>query len=199
MQLSFLKQSLDENILVHKNIIFLYDELKAASKVIFKTLKKNKKIFICGNGGSAADAQHLAAEFMVRLRTGINRRPLPIISLAQDVSTITACSNDYSFKKLFSRNLEALYSRGDILITISTSGMSKNIIEVLKFAKKKKIYSIALLGNNGGIAKKISDIPIIVKSKNVARIQECHIFIGHILLEWTENQLLKKNVIRKIL
>ena len=128
----------------------------------------------------------------------MNRQPLPIISLAQDTSTITACANDYSFEKLFSRNLQALYSKGDLLITISTSGMSKNIIDVLKFAKRNNIYSISLLGNNGGSAKKITNLPIIVDSKNVARIQECHIFIGHILLEWVEEELLSKKIIKKI-
>ena len=140
----------------------------------------------------AADAQHLSAEFLVRLRPEINRKPLPIINLAQDISTITACANDYSFDKLFSRNLEALYSPGDLLVAISTSGNSKNILDVLKFAKKNKIFSISFLGNNGGKAKKITDLPILIKSKNVARIQECHIFIGHILLEWVETKLFTK-------
>ena len=194
MKSHFIKNSIEENITVHNKIIYLQKELNLASSKILNTLIKKEKVFICGNGGSAADAQHLAAEFLVRLRPNVNRRPFPIISLAQDTSTITACANDFSFEKLFSRNLEALYSPGDILITISTSGNSKNIIDVLKFAKKNKIYSISLLGNNGGNAKKNTNLPIIIKSKNVARIQECHIFIGHILLEWVENELLKKNI-----
>ena len=198
MKLKFLKNSIVKNIEVHNKLINLHNEIKTASIKILNTLKKKKKIFICGNGGSAADAQHLAAEFLVRLRPKVNRQPLPIISLAQDTSTITACANDYSFEKLFSRNLQALYSKGDLLITISTSGMSKNIIDVLKFAKRNNIYSISLLGNNGGSAKKITNLPIIVDSKNVARIQECHIFIGHILLEWVEEELLTKKIIKKI-
>lgn len=198
MKLNFLKNSIEKNIDVHNKIINLHKEIKTASIKIFNTLKKKKKIFICGNGGSASDAQHLAAEFLVRLRPKVNRQPLPIITLAQDISTITACANDYNFEKLFSRNLQALYSSGDLLITISTSGMSKNIIEVLKFAKKNNIYSISFLGNKGGNAKKITNLPIIIESKNVARIQECHIFIGHILLEWVEDELLKKKIIKKI-
>ena len=198
MKLNFLKNSIEKNIDVHNKIINLHREIKIASIKIFNTLKKKKKIFICGNGGSASDAQHLAAEFLVRLRPKVNRQPLPIINLAQDISTITACANDYNFEKLFSRNLQALYSNGDLLITISTSGMSKNIIEVLKFAKKNNIYSISFLGNKGGNAKKITNLPIIIESKNVARIQECHIFIGHILLEWVEDELLKKKIIKKI-
>ena len=198
MKLNFLKNSIEENIHVHNKIINLHREIKIASIKIFNTLKKKKKIFICGNGGSASDAQHLAAEYLVRLRPKVNRQPLPIINLAQDISTITACANDYNFEKLFSRNLQALYSSGDLLITISTSGMSKNIIEVLKFAKKNNIYSISFLGNKGGNAKKITNLPIIIESKNVARIQECHIFIGHILLEWVEDELIKKKIIKKI-
>ena len=109
MKLTFLKQSIEQNINIHNKIINLHSEIKIASTQILKTLKKKNRVFICGNGGSAADAQHLAAEFLVRLRPDINRKPLPIISLAQDTSTITACANDYSFDKLFSRNLEALY------------------------------------------------------------------------------------------
>ena len=198
MKLNFLKNSIEKNIDVHNKIINLHKEIKIASIKIFNTFKKKKKIFICGNGGSASDAQHLAAEFLVRLRPKVNRQPLPIINLAQDISTITACANDYNFEKLFSRNLQALYSNGDLLITISTSGMSKNIIEVLKFAKKNNIYSISFLGNKGGNAKKITNLPIIIESKNVARIQECHIFIGHMLLEWVEDELLKKKKIKKI-
>ena len=100
------------------------------------------KILLCGNGGSAADAQHLSAEFLVRLDPKRNRTPIPAISLATDISTITACSNDFTFDRIFSRNLEALGSRNDILIAISTSGKSKNIIEALKVAKKKKILSV---------------------------------------------------------
>ena len=95
------------------------------------------KIFICGNGGSAADAQHLSAEFLIRLRPNVNRKPYPVISLAQDVSTITACGNDLGFEKIFERNLMALGSKKDLLLAISTSGQSKNIINVLKYAKKK--------------------------------------------------------------
>ena len=114
-------------------------KLDKVAKIFYQKIKKGGKIFLCGNGGSAADAQHLAAEFLVRLRPTINRKPIAALSLAQDTSTITACSNDYSFDKLFSRNLEALANKKDILIAISTSGKSKNILEVIKLAKKKKI------------------------------------------------------------
>jgi D-sedoheptulose 7-phosphate isomerase len=182
-----------ENSIKLKSKIFKYEkEINLTILRIYQAIKKNKKIFICGNGGSAADAQHLAAEFLVRLRPGINRRPLPIISLAQDTSTLTACSNDYGFEYIFSRNLQALANKGDLLICISTSGNSKNIINVLKQANKMKIHSISLLGSGGGGARKLSKINIIIPSNITARIQECHIFLGHFVLESVENLLLKK-------
>ena len=158
------------------------------------TLKRDGKIFICGNGGSAADAQHLAAEFLVRLRPKINRRPLPVISLAMDTSTITACANDYGFENLFSRNLQALASSNDMLICISTSGNSKNIVKVLKLAKKIKVLSVSFLGSDGGVAKNFSDINLIVPSKITARIQECHIFLGHFIFESLENEIFFKKI-----
>ena len=120
-------------------------KLKEIAKIFHQKITKGGKIFLCGNGGSAADAQHLAAEFLVRLRPKVNRRPIAAVSLAQDTSTITACANDYSFDQLFSRNLEALASKKDMLIAISTSGNSKNILEVIKLAKKKKfIYFLSV-------------------------------------------------------
>ena len=175
-----------------RSLIPQSNQIKNAIEVITESLKKNKKIMICGNGGSAADAQHLTAEFLVRLRPNVNRRPLPIMSLAMDTSTITACANDYDFKYLFSRNFEAFGNKGDVLIVISTSGDSKNIIEVAKLSKKRKITVIGFLGKNGGKVKKLIDIPIIVKSNNTARIQEAHIILGHFIFEQVENRLINK-------
>tara|TARA_B100001063_G_C16748066_1_gene548702 strand:+ start:1332 stop:1934 length:603 start_codon:yes stop_codon:yes gene_type:complete len=171
------------------------ENIHEAVDIIVNTIKKRGKLLLCGNGGSAADAQHLSAEFLVRLRPNINRRPIPAISLAMDTSTITACGNDYSFNNLFSRNLEALSNKNDILIIISTSGNSKNILKVLKTAKKLNIFSIGLLGNKGGKAKKYCEKSIIVKSQNTATIQESHIFLGHYIFEQVENILLKDKFI----
>ena len=171
------------------------DKVHEIIDIINENIENNGKILLCGNGGSAADAQHLSAEFLVRLRPNINRKPIPAISLAMDTSTITACGNDYSFNKLFSRNLEALSNSNDILIVISTSGNSKNILNVLKTAKRLKIFSIGLLGNKGGEAKKYCDKSIIVKSPNTATIQECHIFLGHYIFEQVEKKLLKNKFI----
>ena len=188
-----LENTIIESINLHKKIIHISSDINKVIKKIYKKIKKGGKIYICGNGGSAADAQHLAAEFLIRLRPTFNRRALPVISLALDTSTITACGNDIGFDKIFARNLEALGSKKDVLIAISTSGNSKNILNVLKFAKKNKIYSVGFLGNKGGVAKKISDLNLIIPSSNTARIQEAHIFLGHYIFEQVENLLFKKN------
>lgn len=171
-------------------LIYLENKINNAIKLVYETIKNKKKILICGNGGSAAHAQHLAAEFLVRLRPKVNRKPFAAMSLAQDVSTITACSNDYDYSEIFSRNLEALAQKNDLLITISTSGNSENILKVLKKAKKTKVKSISILGMGGGKAKGLSNFEIILKEKNVARIQEAQIFLGHYIFEKAEDLLI---------
>jgi D-sedoheptulose 7-phosphate isomerase len=187
-------------IIIEKNrinleLLKLEIKLKKIIKIIYKKLSNNGKILLCGNGGSAADAQHLAAEFLIRLRPNINRHPIPAISLATDTSTLTACGNDYDFKYIFSRNLDALGNKGkDVLIAISTSGNSQNIIEALKTAKKNKITSIGLFGKTGGKAMKYCDLPINIPSDNTARIQESHIFIGHYIFERVEDLILQKRL-----
>ena len=185
-----LKKVIEDSIIAKKSLFFIEDKVDSAISKIFKKVQKGGKIFLCGNGGSAADAQHLAAEFLVRLRPEINRKPIPAVSLSTDISTITACGNDYSFDDIFSRNLEALGSSKDVLIAISTSGNSKNILNVLKYAKKKNIFSIAFLGNGGGKAKKIANLSLVVNSKITARIQETHILLGHYVFEQVENKIL---------
>ncbi|MBG02293.1 MAG: phosphoheptose isomerase [Acidimicrobiaceae bacterium] len=185
---------LSKKILEHstaiQDLVNIKKNIDSSINKIFKSLKAGKKILICGNGGSAADAQHLTAEFLIRLNPKINRKPISIVNLVSDTSTITACSNDYSFDILFSRNLEALGKSGDILIIISTSGNSKNIINAIKAAKKKKIFSIGFLGNQGGKCRNIVDLPLIVNSSNTGIIQECHIFLGHYIFNSVEKSLL---------
>ena len=188
-----LKKQLEENVKVHKEIFKMSEDISEIILNVHKKLKKGGKILFCGNGGSAADAQHFAAEFIVRLRPNINRDPIPAITLAQDTSTITACGNDYSYEDIFLRPFKALVKKNDILICISTSGNSKNILKVLKEAKRKKIYSISFLGKGGGKAKKLSNKSLIIPSNNTARIQECHIFLGHFILEKIEDLVISKN------
>jgi D-sedoheptulose 7-phosphate isomerase len=192
-----LKKSLEESVNTKKKLIKLDNKIQNSISLMYKTIKDNYKVMICGNGGSAADAQHLAAEFLVRLRPKVNRQPLPIFTLAMDTSTITACSNDYKFEDIFYRPLKALGKKNDLLICISTSGNSKNLIKAIKEAKRKKIYVISFLGKKGGKMRNMSDIEIIVPSNNVARIQECHIFLGHFIFEQVENLILKNNNAKK--
>jgi D-sedoheptulose 7-phosphate isomerase len=183
---------IDNNIKYHRDLIKHKKRVKEIIDKISKCIISGHKIMICGNGGSAADAQHLAAEFIVRLRPKIKRQPYPVITLAQDTSSLTACGNDYDFSDIFLRPFQALYKKGDIVIAISTSGNSKNIIKLLNYANKRKIYSIGLLGNKGGMAKKYCNNSIIINGSITARIQECHIFLGHFIFEQVEDLLIKK-------
>ena len=193
--LSIFENNFEQNRVVNYNFI---DDITTKNKliklvnIITDCLIDGKKLIVCGNGGSAADAQHLAAEFLVRLRPHVNRHPLPALTLVQDTSTITACGNDYDFNDIFLRPFQALAKKNDILFCISTSGNSKNILKVLKEAKKQKIYSVGLLGNNGGLAKRLANKSLIIPSNSTARIQECHIFLGHFILEQLENLALSK-------
>lgn len=164
-----------------------FQNIKEAADLIAKSLKSGGTIFWCGNGGSAADSQHIAAEFVGRFKK--DRKPLRSIALTTDTSVLTCIANDYSFKEIFSRQVDALGRKGDVLVAISTSGKSENIKQALIHAKKKGIKSIGLLGNNGGVCKKNTDIPIIVPSNITARIQEAHILIEHLLCELVECKL----------
>ena len=137
------RKEINSTILLKKKLFVLEKQVNEAINEISKTIKNNNKVLICGNGGSAADAQHLAAEFLVRLRPKVNRKPFPVITLAQDTSTITACGNDLGFENLFLRTFEVMANKGDLLIVFSTSGNSKNIIKVLNYAKAKNFYSIS--------------------------------------------------------
>ena len=192
MKLKRLNYTIQQSIKAKKSLLLIENEILLAIETIFEKLLLGGKILLCGNGGSAADAQHLAAEFLVRLDPKRNRNPIPAISLATDVSTILACGNDFSFNKVFARNLEALGGKNDILIAISTSGKSKNILEALKVAKKKNIFSIGFYGNNGGYAKKNTKLNLIVKSNDTARIQETHILLGHYIFTEVERKIINQ-------
>ena len=179
--------SVKEQIIQNKS----YEVLLEAGDIISNSISNGGKLLLCGNGGSAADAQHLAAEFLIRLTSGVNRESIPALSLAQDTSTLTACINDYGSDDVFKRVFSALSAKGDILLVITTSGNSKNIIETLKLAKERGIYSLGFLGNGGGKALSYCDSAFIVPSKITARIQESHITAGHALLQYIEDSLLE--------
>ena len=185
-----------ENILKHvnehKNLVDSlsnesYQSLEDAISKITFAIKNKNKIFWCGNGGSCAEAQHLAAEFVGRFE--FDRIPLPSIALNSDTSTLTCISNDFGYDYVFSRQLQALGSKGDIIFVLSTSGKSKNIINVLNSAKKQDILSIGMFGDYGSPASKICDISINFQSKSTARIQEMHSLFGHIICDQVEINL----------
>ena len=180
-----IKNSLLESADLKKQIAEEFGEqIEQAINLICASLKKNKKILLMGNGGSAADAQHIAGELIGRYK--LERNSIPAISLTTDTSILTAIGNDYGFDQVFARQIESLGCEGDIVIAISTSGNSKNIIEALRVSERNKMKSIGLLGCDGGQIKKIIDIPIVVPSSNTPRIQEAHITIGHIICEEIE-------------
>jgi len=194
------KQTFIDSISVKQEILEneSYEVLVEAGEIIANSISKGGKLLLCGNGGSAADAQHLAAEFLIRLTSDVNRQSIPALSLAQDTSTLTACINDYGSDDVFKRVFSALSSKGDILLVISTSGNSRNIIETLKLAKERDIFSLGFLGNEGGEALQYCNSALIVPSKVTARIQESHITAGHALLQYVEDLLLENGWLTKV-
>ena len=193
------EKSFIDSILVKKKIIDqnLHQVLLQAGESISQSISKGGKLLICGNGGSAADAQHLAAEFLIRLTSDVNRQSIPAISLVQDSSTLTACINDYGPEVIFKRVFTAICSENDVLLAITTSGNSKNIIEVLKEAKRRNILTLGFLGNGGGEALAYCDSAFVVPSQVTARIQESHITAGHALLQYVEDRLLEDGWLTK--
>ena len=166
-----------------------FDEILSAVDMICSAYKKEKKLLLCGNGGSAADSQHIATELMIRLSHHINRPALPAIALTTDSSNLTAGGNDIGFENIFARNVEGLGNEGDVLIAISTSGNSPNILNAVDMAKLKNIKTIGFLGGSGGKLKSKVDLPIIIPSNNTQRIQEGHITTAHIICELVEDEL----------
>lgn len=160
-----------------------------ASEAIVAALSSGGKVLLCGNGGSAADCQHIAGELVGRLVAGRERRPLPAVALTTDTSCLTALSNDYGFEQVFSRQVEALGNKGDILIAISTSGNSENVILAVRKAKEMGVKTIGFLGGTGGKLRDLVDLPIVVPSGNSQRIQEGHITMGHVVCDVVEQML----------
>ena len=182
-------QDLIDHFNMKKSMIEHQKDILYFAKVVTRTAKSGGCIFLCGNGGSAADSQHLAAELVGRFEK--EKKPIKSLSLTTDTSVITALSNDYSNDIIFKRQLTALARPNDLLLAISTSGNSKNILEVLKEAKKKKVKTLALLGKSGGKAKKLAERSITIQSNKTSRIQEMHILIGHIICRIVEKEILR--------
>ena len=173
----YLRLTLDKNKL----------NLEKASTLFSQTLKNGNTIFWCGNGGSASESSHLATELVGRFKE--NRISLPSLSLNADTTAITCIANDFGYDEIYSRQLQGLGREGDLVVVLSTSGNSANILRVLEQARKNKIQSIALLGKGGGAAVDLSDISIVVSGTETARIQEVHLLIGHTLCELAEISL----------
>ena len=150
-----------------------------------------KKLMLCGNGGSAADAQHLAAEFVNKFQ--IERPPLPALALSTDTSIITSVANDYTYEEVFSKQIRALGVTGDILLAISTSGKSVNILSAARTARERGIYTVGFLGGDGGEMLKLVDLALVVESYHTPRVQEVHILAGHLLCELVEHILFRRN------
>jgi len=165
------------------------DKLELASSLAVETLKNGNKILLCGNGGSAADAQHIAAELTGRYKT--ERRGLPAIAVTTDTSALTAIGNDYGYDRVFDRQIEALANNGDLIIGISTSGNSRNIINALKLGKELGCKTLGLSGRDGGAMNDICDINLVVPSNDTPRIQEMHILFGHIICQIIDNEFSK--------
>ncbi|MFA7626683.1 MAG: SIS domain-containing protein [Candidatus Kapaibacterium sp.] len=183
-------KSVKESISVKQKLIESASEsIENCGNILADSIKQGGKILFCGNGGSAADAQHLAAELVVRLRSSVNRPALPGIALTVDSSILTAGGNDIGFDNVFARAVEAYGKDGDVLVAISTSGNSENVIRAVKTAKSLGIVCIGLLGGMGGKMLGLCDYHVTVPSSNTARIQESHIMIGHIWCEMIEEIL----------
>ncbi len=165
------------------------DDINSAVNLLVEIYKKGNKLLLCGNGGSAADCQHIATELMIRLNHKINRPAIPAIALTTDSSNMTAGGNDIGFENVFARNVEGLGQAGDVLLAISTSGNSDNVIKAVNKAKEKGMKVIGFLGGTGGQLLNLVDIPIKIPSYNTQRIQEGHITVAHIVCELLESEL----------
>lgn len=185
--MSLFLSNLEEHLRLFEQLHILNSSIHDAVNICSLAIKRNGKVMFCGNGGSAADSQHLAAEFTGRFIN--DRRPLPGLALTTDSSALTCISNDYSFNEVFLRQVQALGRNGDCLIGISTSGNSENVLRAFNASKDLGIKTIGLLGSDGGKIASVSDVAIVVPSNVTARIQEAHLLIGHTICGGVEQEL----------
>ena len=182
--MDIITQRFDEHLDTYIKMRNYIEEIRVVADICKNALDKGHKILFCGNGGSAADSQHLAAELVGRFVK--ERESLPAIALTTDTSILTAIANDYSYDDVFSRQVAGLGQAGDVLIGISTSGNSKNVVKAIELAKQKGLKTVAFTGEGGGKLGALCDAVIAVPSKTTARIQEIHILVGHIVCELVE-------------
>ena len=181
---SVFDQAIAEHLMVINSLREQQPLLQRIAEKMTSAILAGHKVLWCGNGGSAADSQHLAAELMGHFRR--ERRGLPSIALTTDTSILTAVANDYGYERVFERQVEALCTKGDVLVGISTSGSSKNVCAALKSARKSGAFTVAFTGQGGGAMASVAEITLSIASKDTARIQEGHILCGHMLCDWIE-------------
>ncbi len=187
---SFIRDELTASAETKKRIVEeCSDKIVKAVDIIIGALNGRKKILLCGNGGSAADCQHLATEFVIRMSPALQRPAIPAIALTTDSSLLTAGANDLGYDQVFRRSIEALGMEGDVLIAITTSGTSVSVNLAIRAAKERGMKTIGFLGKDGGEALALVDVPILVPSNDTQRIQEGHITIGHIICALVEQEM----------
>ena len=184
---SNLNRAIDDSVRTLESLKDLGREVSRATDLIEQCLRAGNKLLVCGNGGSATDASHFATELVVRFAK--DRRALPAISLSSDNGILTATGNDYGFNEIFARQVAALGAPGDVLICLTTSGKSKNVLRALEEAKARKLKTIAFLGRDGGPTLGIADVDLLIKSESTARVQEAHHLLLHVLCEIIESRL----------
>ena len=192
-----MEESIFDSIKIHKRLLEDFEQsgvekIKLISEKIYDSLNKDGAIYICGNGGSAADSQHIAAEFVNRYI--LERPPLPALALTTDTSIITSVGNNYSFGDVFSKQVKALGMEGDVLLALSTSGDSENIVSAVDAARSQGIYTAGFLGGDGGKLAKLVDLALVAKSRISPRIQEAHILAGHMLCHLVDYILFERHL-----
>jgi D-sedoheptulose 7-phosphate isomerase len=187
--MAHLQKAIEESVATLRGLTALDEPLNRAAKMVLACLTSGHKLLVCGNGGSASDATHLATEFLCRYRE--DRRPYPAISLTANGEFMTAVCNDYNADEIFARQVWGLGEKGDLLITFTTSGQSKNILRALEEAKRKEVESICFLGRDGGFTKGAATLDLLVPGNHTARIQEGHHLLFHVLCEIVDEKLPK--------
>jgi len=183
-----IQKALDESVKVKQEFVRqCADGLIQVAEQITRAFTGDRKLLLCGNGGSAADAQHIAAEFVNRFM--MERPPLPAVALTTDTSVLTSIGNDYAFDQVFSKQVKAIGNDGDVLVAISTSGNSPNVIQAVEAGKTQGLFTVGLAGGDGGRLGQAADLTLTVRSKVAARVQETHIFAGHVLCQMVDEML----------
>src|ERR1022692_2870678 len=188
--MSYLQRAIEESVATLRSLSALEEPLDRAARLILRCLTSGHKLLVCGNGGSASDATHLATEFLCRYRE--DRRPYPAITLTANGEFMTAVCNDYHADEIFARQVWGLGQKGDLLIAFTTSGKSKNVLRALEETRRKGVKSICFLGRDGGFTKGVATLDLIVQGHNTARIQEAQKLLFHVLCEIVEEKLPKK-------